>query len=170
MKHQTELASSSKTDEHVTPDWILDFARDALLTDQFDLDPFSQRDNPTNARKYCYLPVSNGLALDWTPYSTVWINPPFSKMLKVVAKVETELSKCSGKRIILLTKNDTRTRWSKQLIRELNPQLILVNDYVRFVGSKNDALFSIFLWGFNLYGDHVRDICDHKYDKFIWKG
>ena len=53
----TKLAKSSKTDEHFTPDHILQFARLGLGCEQFCLDPATDSSNPTNARTIYILQV-----------------------------------------------------------------------------------------------------------------
>ena len=86
VKHQTKVATGSKTDEYATPEFILNFARMCFGVGQFDLDPFTMEHNPTNALMY-FTKEDDGLVQDWYKARNIWINPPFSRMADVVPKV-----------------------------------------------------------------------------------
>ncbi len=161
MKHQTKLSTSSKSDERYTPDWILDYAKSAMRCSQFDYDPFTTPDNITQATEFTALP-SNGLLTDWSKYDNIWINPPFSKMSHVVSKLEEEPI---DSKIILLTKAEFRTNWSKRLLRRCK-YFVIVNDYVQFINTDNSAIYSVVLWTFNISWVDLK-IASDLYPQFI---
>ena len=81
-------------DNYSTPDWILD-----TFENYFDPCPLSED------------PKINGLEIDWK--DKTFVNPPYSKPMPWVLKAIEESKK--GKRIVMLLKMDTSTRWYAKL-------------------------------------------------------
>ena len=170
MKHLTSIATSSITDEHATPEWILEFCRRAMGTEQFAFDPFTTPDNPTNAKSFCYIPRINGFTTPWWAFPTTFINPPFSKMLPVVDKLHGELGKGSGNKVILLAKADFRTKWSKKILQntEFPPDMVVVNSYVKFGEADTSAVFSVVLYCYNCSPVDIREACREDFKQRFW--
>lgn len=153
MNHATKLAKSSKTDEHMTPEWILAFAREAMGCTYFNTDPATTTDNPTRATKF-YTKETNGLQYTWE--GNVWLNPPFSMNKEFVEA--TIIQKTHYKQLIYLAKADFRTSWSKDLM-EFCDHFVVINDYVYFGGSKHAAIFSVVLYCFNTETKNLLKAC-----------
>ena len=149
MKHLTQMVTSSNSDEAYTPEWILNYARKVICKpydqESFDLDPFSDPGNNTKAQRFITKDEC-GFATPWKiKHGSVWINPPFSEMKRVVPLVQKYCRENLYLRTIMLAKADFRTKWSKELLKEVDG-MIVVNDYVKFEGSENSAPFSVVLY------------------------
>lgn len=156
----TKLAKSSKSDEHLTPQNILQFARTAMGCSNFDLDPATTDSNPTEANTF-YTQDDNGLVYPWT--GNVWVNPPFSLNKPFAQKVVANRHKYN--QCIYLAKNDFRTSWSNILLNNCD-HMIVINDYVTFVGSKHSAVFSVVLYCFNTTTLRLQYACK-KHPNFL---
>ncbi|QGZ42703.1 DNA N-6-adenine-methyltransferase Dam [Pseudoduganella flava] len=78
--HRFDNAKRRRSDEHarqamLTPSYLLEPVR--ALMGGFDLDPCTEPDNPTGARRFYALP-QDGCALPWAG-NTVWCNPPYGE-------------------------------------------------------------------------------------------
>jgi len=101
------------TDRRFTPLWLVDLVRDAL--GPIALDPCTEPNNPTRAERF-FTAADDGLVHDWREASgggVIWVNPPFSEMLRWSDKVQSEAH--AGCEIVMLTAIDSTTRWFSRL-------------------------------------------------------
>lgn len=166
MEQITKMSSSNKTDEHYTPEWILEYARKVICHEygqrKFDLDPFSDNNNTAKAKRF-FTKEDNGITTDWgLQEGSVWINPPFSKNKEISLLVDKYAKKNPKLRIMMLQKADFRTQWSKILLGSAT-NMIIVNDYVQFIGAKDNAFFSVVLYVWNVPHFAVRYTKDPKF-------
>lgn len=77
----------SKDNEYYTPKYVVDF----FYPTGFDYDPATCKEKAEEFRCPYYDTIeTDGLKQDWTKYSRIWINPPFTDKHKFLAKaVET---------------------------------------------------------------------------------
>jgi phage N-6-adenine-methyltransferase len=150
-KHQKFI--SAKTDEHDTPKYFLEAVLECL--GGIDLDPASNsKDNPN-------VPATNHLTIEDDALNHEWngrvfLNPPFSQVSKFLKKLIAEVEKGKVTEAIVLTKNDTRTKWYKQL-RQNAQALCLAEGYHQFGDAENSATFGVLL---TYFGDKPDRFCE----------
>jgi ParB family chromosome partitioning protein len=145
---------SAKSDEHNTPKYFLGAVVECM--GGIDLDPTSNsRDNP-NVPATKHLTIEDdALKHDWN--GRVFLNPPFSQVSKFLKKLLAEVESGRVTEAIVLTKNDTRTKWYKQL-RKNAQALCLAEGYHRFGDADNSATFGVLLTYFGDNPDRFREV------------
>ena len=98
------------TDSYLTEPWILN-----IFEDWFDPCPYN--DNPK----------LDGLKVDWK--DKTFVNPPYSNPLPWVEKAIEENKR--GKRIVMLLKVDSSTKWFARL-HEAGVQILWINGRCRY--------------------------------------
>ena len=122
---------TSRTDEWETPQWFFD-KLDNLFA--FDLDVCA---TPENAKCERYFtPEHDGLVQDWT--GTVWMNPPYGRVIKDWIRKAYESAK-NGATVVCLVPARTDTSWWHDYCME--GEIIFVRGRLKFGGSKNSAPF-----------------------------
>lgn len=135
-----EKVTSSKTDEHYTPEKITQYL---YQFGEIDLDPCSNAGRNIRAKEY-YTIETNGLTKPWHGY--VFVNPPFSDAKLWVPKAIQECKGGAVTDLIFLTKTDCRTAWFADVINTF-PLHCLVQGYLSYLGNKgNKAAFGTALW------------------------
>jgi len=151
MKKNNSLKTltSHKSDEHNTPSYIIEAAREVLGT--IDLDSMSNTlANETVKATTFYTKEDNGLDKDW--YGRVWLNPPFSLAKLAIPKLIESYESGQVEEAILLIKSDVSTQKYKLLYPypfcELNKRVKFEN-----VDNKDSAPFPVVLFylGRNYY-------------------
>ena len=99
-------------DKYSTPKWLLD-----TFDDWFDPCPIDY--NPETHE--------NGLEIDWK--DKTYVNPPYSKPMPWIEKAIEERKK--GKRIVMLLKVDTSTKWYAKLV-EANAHIFWYSRRIKF--------------------------------------
>lgn len=106
------------SDVRITPAWLLDMVR-AFAGGEIALDVCTEADNPTRARIFYALSQgTNGLTQPWAfeaQGGQCWGNVPYSvgQVAQWAAKAVREAR--VGAEILLLTKDDCRTKWNAYL-------------------------------------------------------
>lgn len=101
------------SDVRITPPWLVSLLRE-FCGDRRLFDACTEPDNPLGADKFT---TDSGLALMWrNAYGDVtWCNPPYSRG-QVQRWAEKAVSEAIvGAEILMLTKDDCRTSWSRYL-------------------------------------------------------
>lgn len=164
MKSKNDyLTTASKTDEHYTPEGILDFARKVMGVERFDLDVSNNSFNSTNSsRSYT---INNSALLESSSWksTSLWCNPPFSKNLEFSVKLNDELAKGNIQKAVYLSKIDSRTQWWRNLTAN-SDWLIIKNGYIRFGDAPNNAPFGVVLHGYGLAKSDVMSACEGQAD------
>lgn len=113
----------------LTPPYVLEPVRKALLG--IDLDPCTEPDNPTNARRF-YTAEDDGLSQPWggTLITSIFVNPPYSKAREPWAKRCIEAA-ASGVRVVLLIPSHTDTRLFHQAIESAS-HVVFIKGRVKF--------------------------------------
>jgi phage N-6-adenine-methyltransferase len=129
---------SSKTDEHYTPDRVLDAVIACL--GEIDLDPCSNANHNVPAKKH-YTKADDGLSQPW--YGRVFVNPPYGKKTAQhikpwVAKLVREYRAGNVTEAIALIPSRTDTQWYR-MFRDY-PR-IMVDGRLTFKGNDNPAGF-----------------------------
>lgn len=109
---------NSGKEEWYTPPWLLNKVR--LVLRHIELDPCSCEIAQQNVQAGTWWGKEHdGLAQDWTPYRTIFLNPPYRAM--TVDLFACKLARWIGKRndgeAITLTNNATETAWAQTLMR-----------------------------------------------------
>ena len=113
-------------DSYKTPEWILDTFKDYF-------DPCPLDDSPEN----------DGLNIEWK--DKTFVNPPYSKPMPWVEKAIEESKK--GKRIVMLLKHDSSTKWFAKL-KENNAHFLWFSERLRWsrygdgINGSVDKLFT----------------------------
>lgn len=153
--HQVaKLAKSAKTDEYLTPEFILEFARCLMDCDRFDCDAATTQANPTKAKKI-YTKKNSGLTAKNHWYGKVWANPPFSLNRPFAEKLVAELESDQLEQLVYLAKADYRTIWSHLLLSRAD-WIFIYQGYIQFGNSDYSAVFSVVLYGYNLAEESVQ--------------
>jgi hypothetical protein len=107
------------SDVRITPRWVVDVVR-SFCGDRPLLDVCTQPDNPIGADAFYSLAVGRcGMSTKWTyvfgERYIAWCNPPFSRG-QVQRWAERAVEQALlGAEILMLTKDDCRTSWSRYL-------------------------------------------------------
>ena len=107
MKGQEQLFSS-KSDSWETPNWLFDELNKEF---NFTLDPCSSNSNRKTSKYYTI--VEDGLTQDWLG-ETVFVNPPYSKVEKWVAKCYEQWK--NGVTVVMLLPSRTSNKWFHKYI------------------------------------------------------
>jgi len=144
MKKNNALKTltSHKSDEHNTPSYIIEAAREVL--EVIDLDPMSNvLANETVKATTFYTKEDDGLNRDW--YGRVWLNPPFSLAKPAIIKLIESYKSGQIEEAVLLIKSDVSTQKYKLLYPypfcELNKRVKFEN-----VDNKDSAPFPVVLF------------------------
>lgn len=104
--------TSSSSDEHNTPSYLIEAAREVL--GRIDLDPMSNElANKTVKATTFYTKEDNGLVKDW--YGKVWLNPAFSLSKVAIPKLVESYESGQVEEAVLLIKSDVSTQKYKLL-------------------------------------------------------
>lgn len=104
--------TSSNSDEHNTPSYLIEAAREVLGT--IDLDPMSNAlANETVGATTYYTKEDDGLSKDWL--GNVWLNPPFSLSKLTIPKLVNSYEEGDISQAVLLVKSDVSTQKYKLL-------------------------------------------------------
>ncbi len=103
-------------------------SNDNYATDSCIMDLFSDWFDPCPLKAD---PLINGLLIEWG--DKTFVNPPYSKPLPWVEKAIEESRK--GKRVVMLLRMDTSTRWFK-LLQEDGAVFLWINGRLRFNTGK----------------------------------
>lgn len=127
------MTTSSKTDEHYTPDWIWQSALEVFGVDRFDLDPCSNsHDHPHVPARRVFTIADDGLDQEWVA-DTLWMNHPYSQSAAWIEKLCTEIEAGRTHQAIALVKVDTSTQWFRRLryfpICFLHKRVVFVNNH-----------------------------------------
>jgi len=146
--HALSVQTSSKSDEHYTPDEVVEAAIKAL--GGIDLDPCSNSHTAPNIPAANHYTIEDdGLAQSWAiGEGRIYLNPPYSATSAWVDKLLEEYSAGGVKEAVVLVKSATDTKWYQQL--DQFPKC-LWNGRLKFKGNNSAAPFasSIFYLGEN---------------------
>ncbi|NEP55992.1 MAG: ParB N-terminal domain-containing protein [Symploca sp. SIO2G7] len=146
--HALSVQTSSKSDEHYTPDEVVEATITTLET--IDLDPCSNsHDQPNIPASNHYTIEDDGLSQSWAiGEGRIYLNPPYSATAAWVDKLLEEYSAGGVKEAVVLVKSATDTKWYQQL--DKFPKC-LWNGRLKFKGNSSPAPFasSIFYLGEN---------------------
>jgi len=137
-----KVLTSHKSDEHNTPSYIIEAAREVL--EGIDLDPMSNvlANEMVKATTF-YTKEDDGLDKNW--YGRVWLNPPFSLAKEAIIKLIDSYKSGRVKEAVLLIKSDVSTQKYKLLYPypfcELNKRVKFEN-----VDNKDSAPFPVVLF------------------------
>jgi hypothetical protein len=118
---------TKESDNRGTPKWLMQ-----LFENWFDPCPLNNK------------PEIDGLNIEWK--DKTYVNPPFSQTTKWTIKSVEEWKK--GKTIIILTRADLTTNYSRLLI-ENKAKFLYCSELINFVGIEGEKLHSPFpsiLW------------------------
>lgn len=130
--HARQVMTSSKTDEHYTPNWIWQGALEVFDVEIFDLDPCSNSHvDPHVPARQVFTIQDDGLAQQWSA-DTLWMNHPYSESSAWIEKLCSEHESGRTKQAIALIKVDTSTQWFRRLrmfpICFLHKRVVFVNN------------------------------------------
>ncbi len=108
-------------DEQTSPDWLL-----KMYKGYFDPCPIN--------------PEFNGLEIEWKERN--FVNPPYSKPKPWIEKAIRESNK--GKFVVMLLPVDPTTEWYR-LLFEYKAHIIMINERLKFNGSKTSARWGCIL-------------------------
>jgi|GEM_PF-494624 len=138
---------SSKSDQHFTPDVVLERVRRVA---PIGLDPCANENAIVNARHEFLLSSGiDGLREDWRGYGTVFVNPPYSNIADWARKLVHEAAR--NIEIIALLPSRTDTRWMHDYILETATAVCFWRGRLKFSNAKNSAPFPslVAYWGPN---------------------
>jgi phage N-6-adenine-methyltransferase len=126
----SKIVFSHKKDEYFTPKSLYDKLNRRY---NFRLDPATTSDNPLDT-KFFYTQADNGLDKDWKPVNT-FVNPPYSKVGKWVAKAHDQIlsnvKKNSELVIVMLVAARTDTKWFHDIVLESNIKGYCIVQFLR---------------------------------------
>lgn len=112
MNKTLKTLTSHNSDEHNTPHYLIEAAREVMGS--IDLDPMSNElANKTVKAKTYYTKENNGLDKEW--FGNVWLNPPFSLSRLAIPKLINSYEKGDVTQAVLLVKSDVSTNKYKLL-------------------------------------------------------
>lgn len=107
------------SDIRITPDWLLDIVRE-FGRGCIALDVCTQPENPAKADEfYCLEQGTDGLIENWgvdAGGGLCWGNVPFSRGQVIVWANKAVREAQFGAEILVLTKDDCRTKWNRLLV------------------------------------------------------
>lgn len=124
----------SLSDNYKSDNWIL-----SLFEDWFDPCPLNE------------IPDKDGLKIDWK--DKTFVNPPYSSPLKWVEKAIYESKK--GKRIIMLLRVDTSTKWFLKL-QEVNAKFMFIHGRLKHHTGHPANFASMLVFIDKLAGDKLK--------------
>jgi hypothetical protein len=137
-KKTLKTLTSSNSDEHNTPSYLVEAAREVLGV--IDLDPMSNAlANETIGATTYYTKEDDGLSKDWL--GNVWLNPPFSLSKLAIPKLVNSYELGDVSQAVLLVKSDVSTQKYKLLYPYPFCEL---NKRVKFISHSNNAQGSPF--------------------------
>jgi site-specific DNA-methyltransferase (adenine-specific) len=112
----------------------------------FELDPCtSDEKEGWLGTPHYFTKEQDGLQQDWTPYRSIFINPPFNQMPKWVDKALQTVKK-SNATIVMLVPAKTETRWFHTLLNSKHlREMRFVERRVTFEGHDNPFIIGIVL-------------------------
>lgn len=111
-KKTLKTLTSSNSDEHNTPSYLIEAAREVM--GGIDLDPMSNLvANDLVQASTIYTKEDDGLTKDW--YGRVWLNPPFSLSKLAIPKLIESYESERVTQAVLLVKSDVSTQKYKLL-------------------------------------------------------
>lgn len=130
-KNTLKTLTSSNSDEHNTPSYLIEAAREVM--GGIDLDPMSNlvANNLVQASTI-YTKKDDGLTKDW--YGRVWLNPPFSLSKLAIPKLIESYENGRVTQAVLLVKSDVSTKKYKLLYPYPFCEL---NQRVKFISTDN---------------------------------
>jgi hypothetical protein len=141
----------------LTPSYVLEPIR-ALFGGSIGLDPCTEPDNPTGARRFHFLP-QDGCALPW-PATTIFCNPPYGEVRKRWVERCIEAGK-RGK-VVLLIPAHTETSTFQLAAGACDSMLLirarLMFEAVRRNGRHEAASHGSALFGFGVSLAPLRDL------------
>ena len=124
---------SSKTDIWSTPQDLFDKLNEKY---HFELDPCCDLDN-----QKCPIGFTkdiDGLSMDWYPFDSVFMNPPYGRVIGEWVKKAYEES-LKGCTVVCLIPSRTDTRWFHDYC--IKGEIEFIKGRLKFGGSKNSAPF-----------------------------
>lgn len=142
MNKTLKTLTSSNSDEHNTPSYLIEAAREVMGS--IDLDPMSNTlANETIKAKTYYTKDTDGLSKEW--FDNVWLNPPFSLSKLAIPKLVNSYEKGDITQAVLLIKSDVSTNKYKLLYPypfcELNQRVKFIdnNQNLRYTGKTSQG-------------------------------
>ena len=124
----------SKTDNHPTPQAFYETLHTMY---GFTCDAAASAEN---AKCKVYFTASdNGLTKDWGTH-TVWLNPPYGRVIKSWAQKSLDAAS-KGATVVMLVPSRTDTKWFKAVAERPEVQLLFVCGRLKFGKAKNAAPF-----------------------------
>lgn len=112
LKQTLKTLTSSNSDEHNTPSYLIEAAREVMGS--IDLDPMSNElANETIRAETYYTKEDDGLGKEW--FGNVWLNPPFSLSKLAIPKLVNSYEQFKVEQAVLLVKSDVSTQKYKLL-------------------------------------------------------
>jgi site-specific DNA-methyltransferase (adenine-specific) len=140
----SDIVFSRKSDEYITPKKLYDELNNQF---NFQLDPATTQDNPLKTTIY-FTQSDDGLNLQWPAVNT-FINPPYSKVGKWVAKAHDQFV-INGKKnpklaIVMLVASRTDTKWFHDIILQAQEKgycrIKFLKGRVKFQNTQNSSPF-----------------------------
>lgn len=127
--------TASNGDEWETPDDLF-----AALDAEFDFD-FDAASNGLNNK--CPTFSVNSLDQDWSQYSAVWLNPPYSRGLiePFMRKAYSESNK--GSKVVCLVRFDPSTHWFQKWVDGRASEVRMLDRRVKFIGAPSCYNFPV---------------------------
>ncbi|NEP10859.1 MAG: ParB N-terminal domain-containing protein [Symploca sp. SIO2C1] len=152
--HALSVQTSSKSDEHYSPDEVV---KAVIATLQIiDLDPCSNsHDQPNILANNHYTIEDDGLAQSWAiGEGRIYLNPPYSATAAWVDKLLEEYSAGGVKEAVVLVKSATDTKWYQKL--DQFPKC-LWNGRLKFKGNDSPAPFASTIFYLGNYSEKFQD-------------
>ncbi|RSU69654.1 hypothetical protein BRX37_23945 [Sphingomonas sp. S-NIH.Pt3_0716] len=124
------IAQAQDKDARFTPPSLMAHIYDAFGS--IDLDPCGHPDSPVvTKRRICLQDGGDGLAEPWGA-GTVWMNPPFSAMLKWLRKADEEWSAGRAKTIVCLVPARSESAYFHDRLIQI-ADILLIRGRIRFL-------------------------------------
>lgn len=145
----TEVMSSSKTDQWATPQWFFDELNNEF---NFTLDPCADAFNH-KCQKY-YTKEQNGLLQDWGR-ERVFCNPPYGREIPLwVKKCSDEVCFGECSLAVMLIPSRTDTQWFHKYIYK-QAEIRFIKGRLKFGDSSNSAPFPSMVMVFRKGGNNI---------------
>ena len=126
--------SISKNKDYNTPPHILKAVRE-FFGGNIELDPCSNQFSMVGARVEWMLPTTDGLVQDWTPFRSIFVNPPYGKDRARGTSIYNWCSKAaethdanSGCHVLMLIPVATNTRHWKEIVFRKATHICFLSD------------------------------------------